>query len=181
MSLAQKTSESPRDQDQEVDVWWGAYSGWTLIPSLLVCFILTGLFSWLAWLMLPRGRVQLGVFTLVGLVWLVESLQYALRVFGKNYRLTTRRLFKDKGVLWRKTSMVDLTKVTQIYVKRNRLERWLGVGRIYIRAPEVQRRLIVLNGITAPEGIAEQIWQTCRKAQEKLARHQEEMQKRPAS
>ena len=40
ISMDDQATQKPAAQ--ETDVWWGAYSGWTMLPSLLVCVALTG-------------------------------------------------------------------------------------------------------------------------------------------
>src|SRR5437016_3446490 len=64
--------EAPSDQVEEIDVWWGSYSMATMVPSLLVCLLLTGLIAWAAWTFVPRRFVQGTVLGLAGAVWLVQ-------------------------------------------------------------------------------------------------------------
>ena len=47
-------------------MWWGSYSMATMVPSLLVCLLLTGLIACAAWKFVPRGYVQ-------GTVWGINS------------------------------------------------------------------------------------------------------------
>ena len=61
---------------EEIDVWWGSYSMATMVPSLLVCLLLTGLIIWVGWAFVPRGYVKVIVLGLAGAVWLVCLIRY---------------------------------------------------------------------------------------------------------
>ena len=95
-----RMSAAPPQAEEEVDVWWGSYSGWTMMPSLLVCIALTALIAWFTWVTFRGGRsgfVQLTFLSLAGSVWILQTLRWAYRSCSYNYRLTTRRLFRDLG------------------------------------------------------------------------------------
>src|SRR5262245_66603947 len=47
--------EPPAAMAEEVDVWWGSYSGWTLWPSMVLCLLLTGLVGLGGWIGIPGG------------------------------------------------------------------------------------------------------------------------------
>ena len=144
-------------QAEETDVWWGSYSMATMVPSLLVCLLLTGLIAWVGLAAVPHGYVQMWVFGLAGAVWLVQGVRWAYRVFGYNYRLTTRHIFADRGFLYKDYAALDLARVQRVLVKRSWMERLLGVGKIWIMPEDQTRPRIVLEGVRRPRGIAERI------------------------
>src|SRR5947209_7299648 len=57
---------------EEVELWWGSYSGWTMMPSFVVCLLLTGLIGWAAWYFVPEGWAQLSALVAASVVWLVQ-------------------------------------------------------------------------------------------------------------
>src|SRR5690349_7852196 len=62
-----------QEPTQEVDLWWGSYSGWTMLPSFAVCIVLTALIFWVVTRFLPhRELVQLTILGASGSVWLVQ-------------------------------------------------------------------------------------------------------------
>lgn len=137
---------------EEVDIWWGAYSGWTMMPSMLISLVLTGLIGWGVLLWVPRGWMQLAFLGLASLVWLVQGFRWAWRFFGISYRLTSRRLFRDRGFLKPDRVQLRLETITSVRVKRGAWERLVHVGRIQVYAgPDVR---IVLDGVLHPEPVA---------------------------
>jgi hypothetical protein len=150
-------TRTPEPDGQEVDLWWGSYAARTMTPSLVVCVALTGLIAWAAWLSLPRGLVQLTIIGLAGAVWLFEAVRWSYRVFGYNYRLTTRRLFSSKGILLTSVRSVNLADVAQVQVRYVGHEKLIGVGKIIVRLEDAAQRPLVLPGVRSPERMAERI------------------------
>jgi hypothetical protein len=151
---------SPADKEatpEEMDVWWGAYSGWTMAPSWAVCILLTGLIVWGAWLLVPRGFMQGTILGLGGAVWLVQGVRWGYRVFGYNYRLTTRRLYVDHGFLYEGFAAVDLTAIDKVVVKRHGLDCLLGVGQVLVLTGDRTKPPLVLEGVRRPLLVAEKL------------------------
>ena len=46
---AAKKVELSSEEQQEIDLWWGAYAGRTMTPSFIICALLTGLLILLVW------------------------------------------------------------------------------------------------------------------------------------
>src|SRR5438876_2032340 len=98
-ALAHAGNGAREPPPEEIDVWWGAYSGWTMLPSMTLCVALTSFLAVGLWAWGPHGYRQL-LFLLLGTaLWLVQGLRFFWRVFGSSYRLTSRRLFRDRGFL----------------------------------------------------------------------------------
>ena len=148
---------------QETDVWWGAYSGWTLLPSLLVCIALTGAIVWGTRTFVERGHVQWSFWALTGAVWLAQTYRWSWRVFGINYRLTTRRLLIDHGHWRPKRWSIDLQNITGVDVKRNALSVLSGVGQVVVRM--AQGGPTVLESVRAPEELEARLREAMRRAQ----------------
>lgn len=146
-----QTSSDP-NAAQETDVWWGGYSGLTLLPSLLVCFVLTGVIFWGAWSLVERRHVQWTIWTLTGAVWLVQSWRWGWRVFGINYRLTTRRLLIDRGHVWSNRRAIELASVRSVVTQRIATTGLTGVGRVLVQCDNGES--VVMEGLSAPETVA---------------------------
>jgi hypothetical protein len=168
------------DTAQETDAWWGAYSTRTMLPSTLVCLVLTAAIVGGTWTLVEKRYVQWTVWTLAGAVWIVQTSRWWRRVFGINYRLTTRRLLIDKGH-WRPWRCdIDLTAITHVEVRLHRFGRWTNVGRIVVHTKSESVPL-VLEGIRGPAVVAARMLTVIREAQstgeaeapaaEALARH----------
>src|SRR2546423_141431 len=97
-AAAREAPEKPR-ADPDVDVWWGSYWGWAMLPSWMVSAVLAAALAVLAWLVMrDTGYGHLVVLVLVGGVGLLQLLRWAERFFGRNYRLTNRQLLIERGV-----------------------------------------------------------------------------------
>ena len=152
------------EADQEVDVWWGSYAGRTMLPSFLVCLLLTGLIISLAWAYVDRGEVKLTVLGLGGAVWLVQLVRFAWRYFGFTYRLTSKRLFCGMG---RRPLSVLLADIAEVRDEHNGLEKLVGVGRICLTFVDKMRPVVVLKGVKKPKQVAELIRSHCQQAKSK--------------
>jgi hypothetical protein len=146
------------DKNQETDVWWGAYAGRTMVPSLVLCGLVTAaVLGTGAYLALARDPPPLHLrYTAYGLLtalWLVQLLRLGHRTISLTYRLTTHRLLRDHGFIRPAAGEVPLACVTAVRVKRTALERLLGVGRVLVVARD-QARPLILHGVHRPERIA---------------------------
>jgi hypothetical protein len=139
---------------EEVDVWWGSYSSWTMLPSFTVCLLLTGLLAWVIWALGPAGLFRLEFVGTAGLLWLVQGLRWGYRFFGFNYRLTTRRLFRQRGFHHLAEEQLDLAGIARVEVKSNWWRRRVGVGDVVVRAEDCARPPMVLKGLRRPEQVA---------------------------
>jgi hypothetical protein len=147
---------APARLPEEVELWWGAFSGWAMTPSFVVCLLLTGLIAWAAWAWLPRDWVKVTVLGGASIVWLVQLGRWAVRALGYNYRLTTRRLWVTRGIPRVAVSSLELSCVASVRVERTWLERRLGVGRVCV-TPEGGGCPLVLEGVAHPRHAAEVI------------------------
>jgi hypothetical protein len=148
------------DEDQEADVWWGAYAGRTMLPSFVACGLLALGIAFAAWYVARTDPAlpfppRYAAYSLIALVWLVQLLRCGYRTVTINYRLTTRRLFWDRG--FRNPSLaVDLSRIKSVTVQPARpFERALGIGRLRIDVADADP--LVLDGVHQPEAVAERL------------------------
>jgi len=146
------------DPTVETDLWWGGFCGWTMLPSFVVCGVLTvGLIfgAYLLWSDFGQAPAlaRLEFYAVAAALWLFQLVRWVYRLVGFNFRLTTRRLFWSRGFLYPPTRPVDLKDVQGVRVLQSALERWLGVGRVGVQAKEPA----LLVGVWEPEQVAERI------------------------
>jgi uncharacterized membrane protein YdbT with pleckstrin-like domain len=156
---------TPHKRD-EVDAWWGSYSVKNILPALFASLAASALVVGASWLF-PYSRV--GQFIVLGVLaafWLTLLLLWIYLIFGINYRLTSRRLFVERGLSRRRLQSVDLATISQVNVKANRLERFLGVGRVFVEVQGSRATSVILGGVPAPEMIAEKIRAQSEKAKQ---------------
>jgi hypothetical protein len=153
--------------EEEVDVWWGAYSGWTMLPSFVACLGLTAVIAWGAWLLVPRDLLKMTFIGLAGVLWLGQLVRWLYRVFGYNYRLTTNRLFLGRGLLYAQALQVRSAAVAHVVLVKSGWDRLVKVGRIKIVLEDKAQPAVVLEGIRHPEPIAELLRSWAQKARER--------------
>jgi hypothetical protein len=151
-------SES-RAPQEEVDVWWGSYAARTMIPSFVICLVLTLLIDLVCWLVLPRYLLRWSVFVLTGLLWLVQTLRWLYRVLGYNYRLTNRRLYVERGLAAPMIAVADLDRIKTVKVRASFVQSRLGVGRVAVYLDDDARMPLYLDGVVHPWRVREMIAQ----------------------
>lgn len=172
------TQDVAQPEHQETDVWYGGYAGRTMLPSFLVCILLTitaVVFLCVYWESIPAhlsAVVLLAAGGLIGAAWLFQLVRWLFRLIALNSRLTTRRLFYHRGFLYPDWDVVSLSRVTRAEARANVLERLLGVGCVILlgdlHRDANAKPLAVLEGIVKPASIAELIQQHAAKATEAM-------------
>lgn len=137
---------------EEVDVWWGGYSSWAMLPSWLVCVLLTMVIVVLSRLLLARSEALITVLGLTGALWLGQLTRWLYRLFSFNYRLTNRRLYVSRGFLYPGLLRINLTQVRSVAVRRSNASYLTGVGDIVL---EVEGQpAVTLQGVFDPRTVA---------------------------
>jgi len=165
--------DTPGDENQETDIWWGAYAGRTMMPSFVVCAFLTGLIVWGVWMFWPKNenRPYLERYTtyiLVGAVWIFQLIRWGYRIVAINYRLTTRRLFCQRGFQTAATTAIDLAAIATVRIERATLENHLKVGRLRIVSVDNAPCPMLLEGVYNPDQIAALIMSQVQQARQKI-------------
>ena len=102
----------------------------------------------------PQLLWHLTVLLIVG-VWSYPLAQCVHRTLSRNYRVTTRCVYRDNGFRQLADGQLELTRVTQVSVTHTPLQRWLTVGCIVLEAEG--KESLVLDGVYEPEPVAELI------------------------
>jgi hypothetical protein len=148
----------------EVDVWWGSYSGRTMVPGFVLSGALTmatiagGWYLWAEFDVSPLAA-RYGAYSVIGLIWCNLLMRWGYRILVLNYRLTTRRLFIERAFLHTPFTQVELHEVARVQVECSTFERRLDVGRLLLVGEQNHAPLAVMEGVYQPERIAEEIRQ----------------------
>ncbi|MEK7710715.1 MAG: PH domain-containing protein [Planctomycetota bacterium] len=157
----------PRDA-AETDLWsgrthWRHYAGRIALWACgnLVAAILVGMLT---------SRVKL--LTWVGGVWIVLGLvvvsgvvvlgRVALRVMGTYFRLTTQRIFIERGILSRTIDQTELIRVDDVRMQQSLLDRMFDVGSITLLTTDATDRSVTIEGVKNPKEVAEALRQQMR-------------------
>jgi hypothetical protein len=148
-----------------VDVWWGSYAFRAVLPIFLGWLVLTALIAWGSWLLVPQGWKRLAFLGLGSVLWGALAIRFFQRFFGFNYRLTTHRLFVDRGVLRPGTIRVALEDISHVSVQQFGLNNLTRLGRIQIVRED--KNQVVLEGVREPAKVVELIRSWVQKARER--------------
>ncbi len=80
-----------------------------------------------------------------------------IRVFSTRYRLTTQRLFIERGILSQTVDQTELVRVDDVRVHKPFLDRLFGVGSVGVVSTDATDREIAVEGIAGPDRVAELI------------------------
>jgi membrane protein YdbS with pleckstrin-like domain len=150
---------APPSED-EVEVWWGSYSPRAMLPLVVICLtasvaLVLLLVFMTNWGLRPSVARWTGYVVLGGL-WLALALWCGYRMVGYSYRVTTRRLFYDRGFLHGRVPIVELARVVSVTVQQTAVERWLGIGRVVVMEKDNPAPL-VLESVRRPEKMAAKV------------------------
>jgi hypothetical protein len=136
---------------EEVAQGWYGYSAAALLPSTLFLGMLTaGAVLELPGLVPAKIVVEV-VYAPLAALWAGQVVRAAYRVFAYRYRLTNRRLFRDRGRLYPAEEPLDLALVARAEVKQSRL----GVGTVCVVPDESSgRTALELPGVRRPRVLA---------------------------
>ncbi len=146
---------APLDPAREQQVWdgrssWKHYTGrivliigWTVVAALIGI----GAPPWLWWSLL--------VLTLAGWAWVAVGIAYA--VFSCHYRLTTQRLFVERGLLSRTIDQTELIRVDDVRIHKTVVDRLCGLGSLRVMSTDRSDTELRLDGIAQPDVIADAI------------------------
>ena len=153
------TSPPPPPLEPEAPVWKGGYSmrndgfAW-LLWILYAAAAVVIAFKWLslneAWL----RWVYAGAVLLPAVILFAGSV---IRRFSIRYRLTTHRLFKEVGIVSRRTTEIELLRVDDLSVSQNVVQRIFNVGLITLSTTDTSDPKLEMKGIQDPVEVKEAI------------------------
>ncbi len=152
------------DPSAETEIWvgrthWKHYAGW-LAMWIMANVVLTVLLVWAAhhikWLTFKRG------FAIVAVVFVISGLEVAVRrvflkIINHRYRLTSQRLFIERGILSQTVDQTELIRVDDVRINKSFLDRVFGLGSVAIVSTDATDRKVVVEGIPEAESVAEAI------------------------
>jgi hypothetical protein len=141
----------------EVDLWWGSYSGWSMLPSFSLCILATALIAWLSVLLVPASSSHLVIMGLAGAVWIVQLTRWAYRVFGYNYRLTSRRIYVDRGWLYSEAFRLDLMDIARVKVVTGSWQGIIRAGNVLLEKKAQGQSPLLLEAVRQPRRVVSQI------------------------
>ncbi len=149
--------------DPESDIWsgrtqWLHFAGrialWLFVN--LMGAVLIGMLSarveWLTWV---GASLAIVVLVLVSGVLMLGRI--VLKVLGTGYRLTSQRLFVERGILSRTTDQIELIRVDDVRSYQSMVNRLFDLGTISLLTTDATDRVVTIEGIKAPHSVAEAV------------------------
>ena len=152
------------------EVAWRGYSGWAMLPSFLLCFLLTLLLLPGRWFLDDwRGVTnEVGTFALFGTtaaLWIFQVVRWGYRAITYTYRLTNRHLYVDHGFLYRPEVAIDLARVAGVKWGGNPLGHLLRVGWVEVTL-DGDSQPVLLTGVSRPLRFADALRTHAKEARE---------------
>jgi len=94
----------------------------------------------------------------------VVFVRQALAVLGTRYRLTTQRLFIERGMVSRMTDQTELLRVDDVRVRQGVIDRVLNIGSVEIISSDATSKDLIIRGIDQAGAVAEDIRINTRRA-----------------
>ena len=159
--------------EPEEELWKGRFSAkarahhlvfWVLWASVLA-YVWMGVLS-------PEMKEKSYAFWLFagasGLPLLYILFGISVQKLGTRYRLTTHRLFRERGIVSRQMDEIELIRVDDVSVRQNILQRIFNVGVVTVIAPtDATEPRLELVGIPNPIEVKEKIRTYVRKRRDR--------------
>lgn len=147
----------------ERDLWSGR-TRWThylgrlgLLAACVVVFAITVGWGAANWEWLGGG----GAFWLIAIPSMLLSAvvlwPVVMAVAGNRYRLTTQRLFIERGILSVTTDQLELIRVDDVRVHKTLVDRFCGLGTVEIVSTDATDKRILIEGIAEAGQVAEDV------------------------
>ncbi len=150
---------------EEVDLAWHGYSAAALVPSTFALAVVTCGVIVLLRPLVPKWVLHEAADAPLAALWLLQAIRAGYRLFGYNYRLTTRRLFRDLGRLYPPGAPLDLATVVRAEVRQSLVGRLAGVGTVRV-VPEDATAAVELAGVRRPKLLVARIEEAATAARE---------------
>ncbi|MHC5111623.1 MAG: PH domain-containing protein [Planctomycetota bacterium] len=147
----------------EEDLWQGRTCWKHFITRIATWFIvaggLTGIMLWGAgnwtWLSGTVAWIVIIVGSAAGFVAILGG--PVLAILGRKYRVTTQRLFIEKGILSQTIDQTELIRVDDVRIYKSFADRIFGLGTVAIISTDSTDRELRIEGIVDPEQVGEAI------------------------
>ncbi len=157
-SKTNAANQAPRKPEKDL---WSGRPRWphflTATPLVIVVILLVAaafVDGWY-WFVLAAAGVTCA--------WAVRI---AIRIWALGYRLTTERMFTERGIISRTIDQIELIRVDDIRVRQTLIDRVFGLGSVDVLSTDFTDRAIIIEGIRDAHQVAEMIRSHMRSARQ---------------
>ena len=154
---------APVDPAAETELWvgrthWKHYIGrLTIWAGGNLGFAILVIWATPQWEWLTAWRAFWAIVVVLLVTGLLVAGRVFLKIIGHRYRLTSQRLFIERGIFSQTIDQTELIRVDDVRIHKTFLDRVVGLGSVAIVSTDASDREIVIEGIAEPEKTAEVI------------------------
>jgi len=149
--------------DREEDIWIGRTS-WKHFAGRLLLWLLANVVIAVIVIWVVRNSESFtggGAFWTIAIVFLISGAivigHMFVRIISQRYRVTTQRLFIEKGILSQTIDQTELIRVDDVRIRKSLADRLLGLGTVAVKSTDASHAEVLIEGIDDPEKVAESI------------------------
>ncbi len=170
-SVLPKALDRPRGDGATLDPGgerelWDGHTSWKHFADLVLVAVGWTIIAAIVWFTTPpsMGWTVL-ILTLGG--WLYVAARIGHGILYHHYRLTTQRLFIERGILSRTIDQAELIRVDDVRIHKTLLNRLTRLGSLEIFSTDASDRRVMIVGIENPESLADSIREHMRTLRER--------------
>ena len=153
------------DPQDEHDLWEG-HTSWKHFVDLVLVAVGWTIVAAIVWFTTPPYMGWTVLFLAMA-GWLYVAVRIAHGILYHRYRLTTQRLFIERGILSRTIDQAELIRVDDVRIKKTLLNRFTRLGTLQIFSTDASDRQVEIIGIENPEALADSIREHMRALRQK--------------
>jgi uncharacterized membrane protein YdbT with pleckstrin-like domain len=163
-----RTDRNANPQLQPEQDLWAGRMHWHNAIGRVLTWVLINVGLWVAAWKIPRpdwmtsSRVAWVVFGLFVVTTLVMLGGVIIRILNMRYRLTTQRLFIERGILSRTMDQTELIRVDDVRMQQSFINRIFNVGTVQMITTDATDKVLAIEGVKDPVRVSELIRQQMR-------------------
>lgn len=139
------------DPGKEAKLWSGRTSWKHFIHWVLLWVVISVALFYFHWFNSSTTLI------IVAILALAVAIRMAINIFSNRYRLTTQRIFVDRGLLNQVVDQTELIRVDDVRVYKNLFHRILGLGTVEVISTDSTDNNMRIVGVSRPDEVAEAI------------------------
>ncbi len=151
----QRGRQADAEPEPEEDLWQGR-SSWKFYADLIVVAAGWTVIAAIVWFTTPRWSGWI-VLSMASFGWVYVAGRVAHGMLNYHYRLTTQRLFIERGILSRTIDQSELIRIDDVRIHKTLMNRMTGVGSVELFSTDTSDRQLTIWGVAEPEALAESI------------------------
>jgi membrane protein YdbS with pleckstrin-like domain len=137
---------------------WAGRTHWShYIGSVLLGILFAVLIGYFCYHFLSGSAAWKTGSLLILVCALVVSGRVLWNILSSRYRITTQRLFIERGILSQTIDQTELVRVDDVRVRRGLIDRMLGLGTIEVISTDATDQAVMMEGVRNPQAVAEHI------------------------